>query len=47
MEIRPLTGGLGAEILGADVRDREQFEEIHAAFAKHSVIVLRDQEISP
>ncbi|MCO4776281.1 MULTISPECIES: TauD/TfdA dioxygenase family protein [Lentibacter] len=47
MEIRPLTGGLGAEILGADVRDREQYEEIHAAFAKHSVIVLRDQEISP
>lgn len=47
MEIRPLTGGLGAEILGADVRDREQFEEIHAAFAKHSVIVLRDQKISP
>ena len=46
MEIRPLTGGLGAEILGADVRDREQYEEIHAAFAKHSVIVLRDQEIS-
>ena len=47
MEIRPLTGGLVAEILGADVRDREQYEEIHAAFAKHSVIVLRDQEISP
>jgi len=38
---------LGAEIFGADVRDGEQFEEIHAAFAKHSVIVLRDQEISP
>lgn len=47
MEIRPLTGGLGAEIFGADVRDGEQFEEIHSAFAKHSVIVLRDQEISP
>ena len=47
MKIRPLTGGLGAEIFGADVRDGEQFEEIHSAFAKHSVIVLRDQEISP
>jgi taurine dioxygenase len=47
MEIRPLTGGLGAEIFGTDVRDGEQFEEIHSAFAKHSVIVLRDQEISP
>ena len=47
MEIRLLTGGLGAEIFGADVRDGAQFEEIHSAFAKHSVIVLRDQEISP
>ncbi len=47
MDIRPLTGGLGAEIFGADVRDGAQFEEIHAAFAKHSVIVLRGQEISP
>jgi taurine dioxygenase len=46
MEIRPLTGCLGAEIFGADLRIEEQFGEIQAAFAKHSVIVLRDQEIS-
>lgn len=47
MDIRPLTGGLGAEIFGADVRDGAQFEDIHAAFAKFSVIVLREQNVSP
>ena len=47
MEIRPLTGALGAEILGADVKDPSQFDAIQAAFAKHSVIVLRGQDIVP
>lgn len=47
MDIRPLTGGLGAEIFGADVRDGAQFTEIHEAFAKYSVIVLRGQNIAP
>ena len=41
MDIMPMTGGLGAEIFGADVRDRAQFPEIYAAFAKYSVITLR------
>ncbi|MGI9366714.1 MAG: TauD/TfdA dioxygenase family protein [Rhizobiaceae bacterium] len=47
MDIRPLTGGLGAEIFGADVKDSRQFADIHAAFAKHSVIVLRGQPVTP
>ncbi|PSL22136.1 TauD/TfdA dioxygenase family protein [Shimia abyssi] len=47
MDIRPLTGGLGAEIIGADVKDSGQFEDIRAAFAKHSVIVLREQSVAP
>ncbi len=47
MDIRPLTGGLGAEIFGADVKDSAQFGEIRAAFAEHSVIVLRHQSVSP
>ena len=47
MDIRPLTGGLGTEIFGAGGKDRDQFAEIHAAFAEHSVIVLREQEIVP
>ncbi|ATF17845.1 TauD/TfdA dioxygenase family protein [Phaeobacter gallaeciensis] len=47
MDIKPLTGGLGAEIFGADVTDGAQFAEIKAAFAKYSVIVLRGQNIAP
>lgn len=47
MDIMPLTGGLGAEILGADIRRSEDFDIIEAAFAKYSVIVLRDQDAGP
>jgi len=47
MNIQAMTGGLGAEIIGADIRDGDQFEEIRAAFAEYSVIVVRDQRISP
>lgn len=47
MEIRPLTGSLGAEILGADVRDRQQFDAIRAAFTQYSIVVLRGQSLRP
>lgn len=47
MEIRPLTGTLGAEILGANLADPAQFDAIHAAFVEHSVITLRGQTITP
>ena len=47
MEITPLTGGLGAEITGADLRDDSQFDAIRDAFIRYSVIVLRSQEIGP
>lgn len=47
MDIMPLTGGLGAEIVGADICDAESFGPIRDAFAKHSVIVLRDQDCKP
>jgi len=46
MEIRPLTGAIGAEILGADLRDAAQFPVIRQAFVDHGVITLRDQAIS-
>ena len=46
-EIKPLTGGGGAEILGADVDDPNQFADIHRAFADYGVIAVRDQHISP
>ncbi len=47
MEILPLTGALGAEIFGADIRRNKDFEAIRAAFAEHSVIVLRAQDAAP
>lgn len=47
MEIIPLTGGLGAEIFGADLKQDDQFAEIQAAFADYSVISIRDQSLSP
>ena len=47
MEIIPLTGGLGAEIFGADLRDPAQFDAIRQSFVDHSVITLRAQQITP
>ena len=47
MDIKPLTGGLGAEILGADIRDPGQFDAIRDAFATYSVITIRAQSITP
>ncbi|WP_270729888.1 TauD/TfdA dioxygenase family protein [Shimia sp. Alg240-R146] len=47
MEIHPLTGNLGAEIFGADIKDAAQFDEIKRAFAQYSVITLRGQNITP
>jgi len=47
MEIVPLTGALGAEILGADVRREEDLKQVKEAFARYSVIVLRDQKVEP
>jgi taurine dioxygenase len=45
--IKPLTGGLGAEIIGADLRRDADFPAISQAFIDHSVIVLRGQELTP
>ena len=47
MEIIPLTGGLGAEIIGADMRDDAQFAKIRQALVDHSVITLRAQTLTP
>ena len=47
MEVVPLTGELGAELLGADVRRDGDFDAIQAAFIEHSVIVIRDQRLTP
>ena len=50
MEIRPISGALGAEILGVDFAagvDDETFDCIRAAFLAHGVIVIRDQALTP
>ncbi|MSP51829.1 MAG: taurine dioxygenase [Alphaproteobacteria bacterium] len=48
-EIKPLSGSVGAELLGLDLaRDlsQETFEAIHRAFLDHQVIFFRDQELT-
>ena len=47
IEIRPVAGNIGAEILGADPRDLddETFEEIHAALLENEVVFLRGSQL--
>ena len=49
MACRPMTPALGAEITGVDVAnlDNETFDAIYDAFNRHSVVVIRDQDIAP
>lgn len=46
--IRPTGGGLGAEILGADLTklDEAGFADLHAAWLDHSVLLIRNQHLS-
>ena len=47
--MRPLSGALGAEILGVDLReplDDAGFSQIRDAWHKHLVILLRDQHLT-
>lgn len=50
LEVAPVAGALGAEILGIDLAqdlDDASFAEIRQAFHEHSVIFFRDQSITP
>jgi taurine dioxygenase len=49
MEIRRLSGALGAEILGVDLKDLKEagVAEIRRAFLEHLVIFFRDQDLTP
>ena len=50
IEVRPISGALGAEILGVDMArslDEEVVAEIRQAFLDHLVIFLHDQEVTP
>jgi alpha-ketoglutarate-dependent taurine dioxygenase len=49
IEVRPLTGVLGAEIFGVDLRESlapAAWDEIRQAFADHQVILFPDQPVS-
>jgi taurine dioxygenase len=45
--VEPLTGSIGAEIIGVDLRaiDDDLFAEIRRAFLDHAVIFFRDQDL--
>ena len=50
IEVRPVSGALGAEIhgldLGADL-DNSAMDAVHQAFRDHSVVFFMDQQITP
>ena len=50
IDVRPISGNIGAEIHGVDLNNeitQNQFIEIRNAFGKYGVIFFRDQELSP
>ena len=50
IDVRPISGALGAEIHGVDLSkdlSRTVIEEIRSAWLEHLVIFFRDQEITP
>ena len=50
LDIKPISGAVGAEIHGVDLKDNipeEQFSEIKSAFGEYGVIFFRDQNLTP
>ncbi len=50
IEVKPLAGAMGAEIIGVDLARplaNEQLKDIHQAFLDHLMIYFRDQDITP
>lgn len=49
MDVRPIAGSLGAEIYGANLRDRDDspmWQELRQAFLEYRVIAVRGQDLS-
>jgi taurine dioxygenase len=50
VEVRPLAGALGAEVVGVDMAcelEDDVVKEVRQAFLDHLVIFLRDQKVTP
>jgi len=47
VEVRPIAGALGAEIVGVDLSKNFSAAEVRAAFLAHQVIFFRDQTLDP
>ncbi len=47
MKIVPMTNAIGADVYDADVRQAADVKKIKEAFAKHSVVAVRDQNLTP
>lgn len=50
MKIRPLAGAVGAELIGIDLKDRDNkamWEELRRAWLEFQVITIRGQKLSP
>ena len=48
MEIKPISGALGAEVSGIDLKEElsnSESADIHAAFLEHHVLFFRDQHL--
>lgn len=50
IEVHPLAGSLGAEVLGADLTraaDNRMWSELHRAFLEFKVVAIRGQRLTP
>lgn len=49
MKLTPISGKIGAEISGIDLKSmsKDEFQTVEAAFAQHLVLCFRDQQLTP
>ncbi|MEE3095254.1 MAG: TauD/TfdA family dioxygenase, partial [Pseudomonadota bacterium] len=49
LKITPLSGTIGAEISGIDLRklSNSEFDAVHRAFLDHAVLCFRNQDLTP
>ena len=49
LKITPLSGTIGAEISGIDLRNlsNSEFDAVHRAFLDHAVLCFRNQDLTP